>query len=241
MQLSKSFPRLADGADRAEIAAEMLRYARLLSARGLVVNTFGNIAIREVDGDRHIIHTKHRGISLEEMGPEHLVAIDLDSNELVAGHVRPSIGYQMHREIFKCRPDVNATIHLHPDDVIAYFAVMPGETMPYVSNDTALVMGKPPYLAPRLLNLELDVATIPSFIQDTNCIVMPGHGITTMGRDLSEAYHRAVSFSAEITRLGKSVVLAASSGRPVAYTAPDEIEHMYEIAETTIYGKRDEN
>lgn len=241
MQTSKSFPRLADGTDHAGIADEMLRYARLVSARGLVVNTFGNIAIREVNGGRHIIHTKHRGISLEEMGPEHLVAIDLDSNELVTGQIRPSIGYQMHREIFKCRPDVNATIHLHPDDVIAYFSVMPGEAMEYISNDTALVMGKPPYFAPRVLNLELDVTTIPSFIQSTNCIVMPGHGITTMGRDMSEAYHRAVSFSAEITRLAKSVVLAASSGHPVVYTTPGEIEHMYEIAETTIYGKRNEN
>ncbi|MEB0140487.1 MULTISPECIES: class II aldolase/adducin family protein [unclassified Undibacterium] len=225
--------------DDAAIVYNILLYAQRLSARALVTNTFGNIAIRKrpKSGRNDVIYTKHRGISLEEMGEQHIVAIDLETNELLLGSIRPSIGYQMHREIFRCRPDVHATIHLHPDDVIAYFSVMHGNEMCYVSNDTALVMGNPPCILPQSLNLELDISPLAGFIQNTNCIVMPNHGITTMGRNLSEAYHRAVSFSAEISRIIKSLLVSKSTGLPVSYTAPEEIEHMYRIGEEAIYGK----
>lgn len=223
----------------ATITDNILLYAQRLSARTLVTNTFGNIAIRKraKHGRQNVIYTKHRGISLEEIGKEHIVAIDLDTNELLLGSVRPSIGYQMHREIFRCRPDVNATIHLHPDDVIAYFSVMYDKEMCYVSNDTALVMGKPPYILAKSINLELDMSLLAGFIHGTNCIVMPNHGITTMGRDLSEAYHRAVSFCAEISRIMKGLLLSKSTELPISYMTTEEIEHMYRISEETIYGK----
>ncbi|QVM94947.1 class II aldolase/adducin family protein [Pseudomonas sp. SORT22] len=221
-----------------EVGMSILRYGQRLAARQLLVNTLGNIAVRShcPHWQREVVYTKHRGVSLEECGLEHLAVLDMQSDELLHGRFRPSLGHQMHREIMRCRPDVNATVHIHPNDVIAFFSVMQWSKMEYVSNDTALVMGKPPYILGEGVNVELDVSIISRCADDTNCIVMPSHGITCFGRDLSEAFHRAVAFTAEISRLITSQCLSAATGRSVVYASGEEVRHMYELGEQVIYG-----
>ena len=220
------------------IGNSILQYGQRLAARQLLVNTLGNIAIRNhcPYWRREVIYTKHRGVSLEESGLEHLAVLDMQSNELLHGRFRPSAGHQMHREIMRCRSDVNATVHLHPNEVISFFAVMQWREMAYVSNDTALVMGKPPCILREGVNIELDVSAIGQCAHDTNCIVMPGHGITSFGRDLSEAFHRAVAFTAEISRLITSQCLSAATGKSVVYASDEQVQHMYESGEQVIYG-----
>lgn len=109
-----------------DICNSILLYGQRLAARQLIVNTLGNIAVRSYCPykRREIIYTKHRGVSLEECGLEHVVVLDMQSDELLHGRFRPSQGHQMHREIMHCRPDINATVHIHPNEVIAFFAVM---------------------------------------------------------------------------------------------------------------------
>ncbi|MNH47345.1 hypothetical protein D3C79_1105310 [compost metagenome] len=65
---------------------------------------------------------------------------------------------------------------------------------------------------------------------------MPGHGITALGRNLSEAFHRALAFTAEVGRLIVSQQLAAASGCPVIYANENEVREMYRQGEEVIYG-----
>jgi L-fuculose-phosphate aldolase len=220
------------------IGNSIVQYGQRLAARQLLVNTLGNIAVRSrcAYWQRDVIYTKHRGISLEECGLEHLSVLDMQSDELLHGRFHPSQGHQMHREIMRCRADINATVHLHPNDVIAFFAVMQWREMAYVSNDTALVMGKPPSILDAGINVELDISAIGRCASDTNCIVMPSHGITCFGRDLSEAFHRAVAFTAEISRLITSHCLSAATGKSVVYASHEEVRQMYALGEQVIYG-----
>jgi L-fuculose-phosphate aldolase len=220
------------------IGASILQYGQRLAARELLVNTLGNIAVRAhcPYWKREVIYTKHLGLSLEESSLEHLAVLDMKSDELLHGRCRPSLGHQMHREIMRCRHDIHATVHLHPDDVIAFFSVMQWRQMKYVSNDTALVMGMPPCILGEGVNVELDVSAISRCAGDTNCIVMPGHGITSFGRDLSQAYHRAVAFVAEIRRLITCQQLSAATGKPVVFASEEDVRHMYELGEQAIYG-----
>lgn len=220
------------------IAQDIRVYGQRLAARQLLMNTFGNIAVRRHCPyyRRDVIYTKHLGLSLEECGLEHIVVLDLLTDELIHGTTRPSVGHRMHREIFSCRPDINATVHLHPNEVLAFFSVMRWRTMKYVSNDTALVLGKPPCILGEGVNIELDIRAISQCVTETNCIVMPGHGITTFGRNLSEAFHRALAFTAEVGRLIVSQQLAVASGRPVVYASEDDVRHMYRQGEEVIYG-----
>jgi L-fuculose-phosphate aldolase len=97
-------------------------------------------------------------------------------------------------------------------------------------------MGKPPCILGEGVNVELDVSAIGRCADATNCIVMPGHGITSFGRDLSEAYHRAVAFVAEIRRLIICQHLSAATGKSIAFASEEEVQHMYELGEQVIYG-----
>lgn len=221
-----------------DICNSILQYGQRLAARQLIVNTLGNIAVRSYCQywQREVIYTKHRGVSLEECGLEHIAVLDMQSDELLHGRFRPSEGHQMHREIMRCRPDINATVHLHPNEVIAFFAVMQWREMSYVSTDTALVMGKPPCILSEGVNIELDISAIRCCVENTNCIVMPSHGITSCGRDVSEAYHRAIALTAEISRLMASQWLSALTGKSVVYASNDEVKQMYQLGEQVIYG-----
>ncbi|MGH8466368.1 MAG: class II aldolase/adducin family protein, partial [Pseudomonas sp.] len=69
------------------IGASILQYGQRLAARELLVNTLGNIVVRTrcPYWQREVMYTKHLGVSLEESGLEHLVVLDMQSDELLYG------------------------------------------------------------------------------------------------------------------------------------------------------------
>lgn len=220
-----------------EIIQSLLRYSQFLAKRDYICNTLGNIALRSYDqAGIDVIYTKHKGISLEEMSAENIIVTQLDTDALLYGTIRPSIGHQLNREIFKYRHDIHAVIHLHVNEIISYFSVMREEGLQYVSNDTALVLAKPVVVLPPQVNVEVDQSMVKEFIHITNCFVMPHHGITTLGRNISEAYHRMTSFAAEIKRLMGASMVAAYHGKNVHYISEEEVKLMNDQAEKVIYG-----
>ncbi len=223
------------------LVEHFLKYAKLLAQRNFVCNTFGNIALKEYHPlfERSVIYTKHRGISLEEIDANNIVIMDMETDQLLLGSILPSIGHQMNREIFKWRPDTKAIIHLHPDEILSYYAILHTEGFFYISNDTALVMQKPVKILAPDINIEIDLASIKDFILDTNCIIMPQHGITVLGQTLSEAYHRTCSIVAETRRLLFARILANQTGTTMPYVNQDEVNHMYQIGREAIYGKHE--
>ncbi len=69
---------------------------------------------------------------------------------------------------------------------------------------------------------------------------MLGHGVTTLGRDISEAYHRLNAFTSEVRRNILALQLAALKGSNVQYRSAQEIDQMYRFAERVIYPDRAE-
>jgi L-fuculose-phosphate aldolase len=97
----------------------------------------------------------------------------------------------------------------------------------------------PPHLVPSHLDVENDVGPIADFIAHTNALVMENHGLTTLGRSLSEAYHRLNTLTSEIRRNILAEQLAAIRGTDVHFLAQDAVEWMYRHAESVIYPSRD--
>jgi L-fuculose-phosphate aldolase len=221
------------------IIGELVRYGEWLTRRGYVVNTLGNIAVRGEhprDPGMQVAYTKHMGVSLEEMTEENVVVTDLLRGELLFGTRPPSLGHQMNRAVFRLRPDVNAVIHVHVDDVIAYFSVTGERELRYVSADAALVLGRPVLVLDPNVNVERDALLLEQTAGGTNCIVMPNHGITTFGRTLSEAYHRTNSLVAEVRRIIKAMELSELTGRPLPWLPDAIVQQMYRDGESVIYG-----
>lgn len=222
------------------VANELLRYARMIVARGYVHNSLGNIAIRVPhpgfpDG---VAYTKHAEVSLEEMTIDNVVVTDIPTSALLHGTVPTSVGHNLNREILRLRADVHAVIHAHHDETIAFFAGGAKE-LRVLSLEFPYVMAMPPHLVPSHLDVENDVGPIAGFIAQTNSLVMENHGLTTLGRSLSEAYHRLNTLTSEIRRNILAERIAAIRGVDVHFLAQDAVEWMYRYAESVIYPSRD--
>ena len=81
-----------------------------------------------------------------------------------------------------------------------------------LSLDPPFVLGKPVHFVPAHVDVEADVSSVAGFIQDTNAVVLVGHGVTTLGRTISEAYHRLNTLTAEVRRCIEAEQIAASEG-----------------------------
>ena len=85
------------------VAQQLLRYARMVAARGYVHNTLGNIALRvrhpDVELEHGVVYTKHAEVSLEEMTLDNVVVTDIPTGRLLHGTVMTSVGHQLNREI----------------------------------------------------------------------------------------------------------------------------------------------
>jgi L-fuculose-phosphate aldolase len=225
----------------ARIADLLLRYARLVVARGYVHNSLGNIAIRTTHPGfpLGVAYTKHAEVSLEEMTIDNVVVTDIPTPALLHGHVPTSVGHNLNREILRLRPDVGAVIHAHHDETIAFFAAGGVKELRVLSLEFPYVMALPPYVVPSHLDVENDVGPIADFIARTNAVLMENHGITTLGRSVSEAYHRLNTLTSEVRRNILVESLAAIRGTEPHYLAPDAVDWMYRYAESVIYPSRD--
>ncbi|HEU4367026.1 MAG TPA: class II aldolase/adducin family protein [Methylomirabilota bacterium] len=219
----------------------LLNYARRVVARGYVHNSLGNIAIRVAQpGFEHgVVYTKHAEVSLEEMTLDNVVITDVPTPALLHGTVPTSVGHNLNREILRLRPDVNAVIHAHHDETISLFAAGLAKELRPLSLEFPYVMAKPPHVVPSHLDVENDVGPVGDFIAGTNAVIMENHGVTTLGRDVSEAYHRLNTLASEVRRVILAEQLAAVAGRDVHYLTRESVDWMYRHAESVIYPSRD--
>jgi len=218
----------------------VLTYASRVVARGHIHNTLGNLAIRVPHpGFEHgVVYTKHAGVSLEEMTLENVVVTDVPTGRLLCGTIPPSVGHQLNREILRLRPEVSGVIHVHQDETIALLASRAVKEIRVLSAEFPYVMGLPPHVLPSHINVELDVEPIRDFIVHTNAIVMENHGITTLGRTISEAYHRLNTLASEVKRILAAETLAALRGTEVQYLDQASVEWAYRHADEVIYPTR---
>jgi L-fuculose-phosphate aldolase len=92
---------------------------------------------------------------------------------------------------------------------------------------------------PSHLDVEQDVGPVAGFIQGTNSVIMENHGVTTLGRTISEAYHRLNTLTSEVRRTVLAERLATAGRTEVHYIGPDAVDWMYRHAESVIYPSRD--
>jgi ribulose-5-phosphate 4-epimerase/fuculose-1-phosphate aldolase len=218
------------------IGEAYVRYAHRLAARGYVQSTLGGMVIRTPHRDYPdgIAYAKPAGVSLEEMTIDDLVITDIAYGRILHGHAATSVGHQMNREILRLRPDVTCVIHLHHDETIALLAAGCDEIRSF-SLTFSYLMQKPIHYLPAHVNVEEDVAPIKTFIADTNCIVMKRHGITVLGRTVSECYHRVNTYHAEVKRQIMVELLCAAKGTQPEYMRKEEMEWMYAHGDGVVY------
>ena len=122
-----------------QLRADIVEVGRRLYARGYTASNDGNISVR-LDGDRLLMTPKSvcKGFMTAEM----MCVTDLGGRKL-AGDRDPSSEMQMHLEVYRQRPDVNAVVHAHPPIATGFPVITPGwcerRTFPYSSAIQAMI------------------------------------------------------------------------------------------------------
>ncbi len=157
-----------------------------LYARGLVSANDGNFSVR-LDADRILITP--RGKNKGRLRPEDMVVMDMAGQVLRFGSGRagPSSEWPMHIEAYRQRPDIRAVLHAHPPFTVALTVAgvpFPSEVLPEV----VMTVGKVPTARLALPSSEDDALAIRDWIRDHQAVLLPHHGVVTVGQTLEEAW-----------------------------------------------------
>lgn len=170
-------------ADNHEKLQQLIKYSRALYARGLICATGGNTSVRLAD----TVWITRTGAILGELELDDLVPVTLDGT--VLGDGRPSKELGMHLALYGARQEIDAVIHVHPLQCIAYSALQqPGadSMIPYTA---AFYMraGRVPmigYYPSGSAELHEAVAALAPHY---HAILLQNHGIIVGAGDMSSA------------------------------------------------------
>lgn len=181
----------------------------------------GNISRRLPDGNVAITPS---GVLYSIMVPDDVVIMDLD-NQVVEGKHKPSSEKQLHTEIYKARPDVQAVVHTHSRFSIAFAAV--GMELP-VSNIEILAVGGPipvaPYQVPGTLEVGLGAAGYFKERLGLKALLLESHGMVAVGKSLLDAYQNAYK-----TETGAEIYhLSLQTGQEVKVLTQAQIDEIFD-------------
>ncbi|HDQ14330.1 MAG TPA: class II aldolase/adducin family protein, partial [Sediminispirochaeta sp.] len=201
---------------------------RRLLRENLTVGTWGNLSIR--DPRTGLIYIKPSGIPYEEIANEDIVVMNGDF-QIVEGHRKPSIEYQMHIAVLNSRPDVDVVIHSHP----IYSSVLGviREDLPGVSEDFVQIVGD------RIVNCEyalpgteeLASNVVRALGRERNAVLIPNHGTVYVGKD----FENAMKVVSVVEKNARIYIMAKSIGKP-HLISDEDIKAMQDFVRTK-YGQ----
>lgn len=200
-----------------ETAIEVSRATRALAVAGQADMVWGHLAVRDPEGRG--VWMKAAGWAFEEVTPERVLLVSWDG-EVLAGEGNPHIEYPIHTEIMRRRPDVNATVHSHPEDANVFSSLeIP---LPAISHDGV------PFADPQIprftltgnliTTAEVGAALAETLGEQPACLI-PAHGIATAGADAAAA----VMYAVLLTKACRMAVTAQAAGGVVRQSDAAEI------------------
>jgi L-ribulose-5-phosphate 4-epimerase len=165
----------------------MIRCGRMLSWRGLMPGSQGNISVRD-SGSGLVAITPH-ALAYDDMAVDDLVILELASGERVAGHREHSFEVPTHLTVYRERPDVNAVIHTEPSFVNVFGAL--GREIPAITATGLKSAGGTVPLTPFAYQRDEEFARrMLEVMNDRYAVVWNNHGLVVIGRHLDEAIER---------------------------------------------------
>ena len=169
----------------AQLRADIVEVGRRMYARGYTASNDGNISVR-LDPGRLLMTP--RSVCKGFMDPTMMCITDLAGVKL-AGDRDPSSEIQMHLEVYRQRPDVNAVVHAHPP-VATAFAVAGIPLDRAVLAEVVTTLGSVPiaeYATPSTQELP---AAVRKYVKAHDGMLLANHGALTLGSDLFSAYYK---------------------------------------------------
>jgi L-fuculose-phosphate aldolase len=168
-----------------QLRADIVEVGRRLYARGYTASNDGNVSVR-LDGQRLLMTPT--SVCKGFMSPDMMCITDLDGRKL-QGDRDPSSEMQMHLEVYRRRPDVNAVVHAHPP-IATGFAVAGIPLDRAVLAEVVTTLGSVPiaeYATPSTKELP---DAVRQYVQAHDGMLLANHGALTLGKDLFSAYYK---------------------------------------------------
>ena len=197
----------ADSATAAAARAQLVSYGARLLADGLAIGSAGNLSVRLGDA----VAITPSGIPYNGMRPEDVCLVAMDGTEL-ANSETPSTETPMHLAIYAATAAA-AVVHTHSPEVIALSASR--SELPAI-HYAITGLGGPVRVAPyvRFGSAGLAAAAVDA-LDGRSAVILRNHGAVTYGRDLAQAYDRALL----LEWLARTYRMALSYGEPATLSA----------------------
>ncbi len=167
------------------LRADIVEVGRRLYARGYTASNDGNISVR-LD-ERRLLMTP-TGVCKGFMDAGMMCITDLEGRKL-EGERSPSSEIQMHLEVYRQRPEIQAVVHAHPPIATA-FAVAGIPLDRAVLAEVVTTLGSIPiaeYATPSTKELP---ETVRKYVKAHDGMLLANHGALTLGSDLFAAYYK---------------------------------------------------
>jgi len=209
------------------LKTELVELHLELPRHELVVWTSGNVSAR--DPETGLVVIKPSGVRYEDLRPEQMVVVDLQS-QVVEGQLKPSSDTASHLYIYRHRPDVGGVVHTHSPYATAFAAV--GRPIPVVLTAIADEFGGPiPCGGFALIGDESIGKVVIDSIGNSPAVLLKNHGVFTVGRTAEAAVKAAVMTEDN----ARTVWLALQLGVPDEIPA-EEVSKLHRRY-TKVYGQ----
>jgi L-fuculose-phosphate aldolase len=208
---------------------QLVSYAARLLDDGLAIGSAGNLSVRVDD----TVAITPSGVSYADMRPDDICLVTLAGDQLhddgLDGET-PSSETPMHLAIYAAT-SAAAVVHTHSPEVIALSASR--QELPAI-HYAITALGGPVRVAryERFGSAGLAAAAVKA-LDDRSAVILGNHGAVTYGRDLAQAYDRALL----LEWLARTYRLALSYGEPVTLSDAELDEVTAEVRRLR-YGER---
>jgi len=177
---------------------------RRMNAVGLNQGTSGNASVR-VDGGLLITPS---GLDYDKTDPVDIVKIDMDG-KVLRGHRAPSSEWHFHCRVMAARPKAGALLHTHSINATTLACL--SRSIPPFHYMVAVAGGRDIRLAPyATFGTEKLADAVLQALDGRLACLMENHGMLVLGRDIEDAFKRAV----EIETLAEQYLKALAVGIP---------------------------
>jgi L-fuculose-phosphate aldolase len=209
------------------VRGQLVSYSARLLDDGLAVGSAGNMSVRA----GATVAITPSGVSYAAMRPEDICLVGTDGGEPEEGNPEtPSSETPMHLAIYAATRAA-AVVHTHSPEVVALSASRP--ELPAI-HYAITGLGGPVRVAPyvRFGSAGLAEAAVGA-LDGRSAVILRNHGAVTYGRDLAQAYDRALL----LEWLARTYRLALSYGEPAILSAA-ELDEVTAESRRRRYGER---
>lgn len=192
---------------------------RILANEG-VVDAYGHVSLRHPDDPAHYLLSRSRSPGLVEAGD--IMEFDFEGRTVGGDKRPPYLERFIHGGIYSRRPEINAVIHSHTDDVLPFSVSLTTKMRPVVHTAGCMGAHIPVWdIRDKFGDTDLLVTNteqgrdLAGTLAANNVVLMSAHGFAAAGRSLLEAVRIAVYLPKnarvymEALRLGEVRVLSA--------------------------------